>query len=137
MKTSVTHLSVEFIVTEVEGCVDGTEWLKINVHFLLLAIVSHNRAAVDNQSITRNYDKYQYHDMYKQHTTIQHTVFILRQQLQLEPSYTVVRSELSLCINTQENQWKPFSKQSGRHDPDWLSLINELMKLSKEQITLR
>lgn len=46
---------MELVVTEVQGGVDGFEWLKVDVHFLLFAFVCHYGAAVNHQTIMRHY----------------------------------------------------------------------------------
>ena len=44
-------LGVKFVVAEVQRGVDGLEGLKVDVDFLLLALVRDDRAAVDDQSV--------------------------------------------------------------------------------------
>ena len=48
---------MELVVAEVEGGVDGLEGLKVNVDFLLLALLCHNGAAVDYLHKTMLVDK--------------------------------------------------------------------------------
>mmetsp|Transcript_6851 Transcript_6851/g.12224 ORF Transcript_6851/g.12224 Transcript_6851/m.12224 type:complete len:314 (+) Transcript_6851:1921-2862(+) len=47
----VEVLGVELVVTEVEGCVDAFEGFEVDVDFLLLPIVGHDRAAVHDESV--------------------------------------------------------------------------------------
>ena len=47
----VEGLCVEFVVAEVQGGVDGLEGLEVNVELLLLAIICHHCACVDDQPI--------------------------------------------------------------------------------------
>lgn len=46
-----SHLSVELVVTEVQGGVDWLKRLKVNIDFLLLAFLCHNGTTVHNQTI--------------------------------------------------------------------------------------
>ena len=39
---------MELVIAEVEGGVDGLEGLEVNVRLLLLALLGHNCAAVNN-----------------------------------------------------------------------------------------
>ena len=41
-------LGVKLVITEIQRGVDRLEWLKVNVHFLLLALLSDDCAAVDD-----------------------------------------------------------------------------------------
>lgn len=51
LKELVQGLCVEFVVAKVQRRVDGLEGLKVNVDLLLLAIVSHDCAAVDHEAV--------------------------------------------------------------------------------------
>ena len=45
---------MELVVAEVERGVDGLERLEVEVHSLLLALVRHDRPAVDHQTVRRH-----------------------------------------------------------------------------------
>ena len=49
------YLGVELVVAEVERGVDGLEGLKVNVHFLLLAVLRQHSTAVQHKPVVRNY----------------------------------------------------------------------------------
>jgi hypothetical protein len=44
----VKYLSVEFVITKIEGCVDGSERFEINVNFLFFSLIGDDCSAVDN-----------------------------------------------------------------------------------------
>lgn len=46
-----SHLGVELVVAKVQGGVDWLKRLKVDINFLLLALVCHNGATVNNQTI--------------------------------------------------------------------------------------
>lgn len=50
----VQRLGVELVVTQVERRVDGLEGLKVDIDLLLLAVVGHDRAAVDDEAVGRD-----------------------------------------------------------------------------------
>lgn len=49
------YLRVEFVVTQIQRCIDWFERFKVNVDFLLFSFFCHNCSTVNNQTIWRYY----------------------------------------------------------------------------------
>lgn len=45
---------MKFVVTQVQGGVDGFKWLEIDVHALFLAVIRENGPTIQHQSIIRD-----------------------------------------------------------------------------------
>lgn len=48
------YLGVEFVVTQIQGSVDGFERLKVDVDFLFFSLSRYNCTTVNNESIVGN-----------------------------------------------------------------------------------
>lgn len=46
-----SYLSVEFVIAQIQGCVDWFERLKVDVDFFLFALFCHNGSTIHHQAI--------------------------------------------------------------------------------------
>lgn len=51
---AMTYLSVELVITQIQGSIDGLEGLKVNIDLLFLSLSSNNCTTVNHKTVVRD-----------------------------------------------------------------------------------